>query len=302
MIVNRSNLDRLRVGFKTSFQKQLDSAKGTTAYTRIATVVTSAAAEENYGWLGQLPNVREWIGPRQVQNLAEHDYAVKNRDFELTVGVKRTHIEDDTLGMYGPIFEMFGDSVSAWPEQLIWGLLKVAHQTVCYDKQYYFDTDHPVLDANGATVSVSNSFSGAGAAWFLMCVNKPLKPLIWQLRKPGEFVPMDKLDDENVFRNKEFQYGWDGRGNAGLGFWQMAVRSTKTLNADNFEEALTALGAMKGDYGRPLNLLNGAKPLLVVPRSLHGAANGVVQSQLVNGGETNKWAGAAEPFVCDWLN
>ena len=44
-----------------------------------------------------------------------------------------------------------------------------------------------------------------------------------------------------------------------------------------------------------------AKPLLVVPPSLEGAARGIVASALVNGGETNKWANTAEPMVVPWL-
>lgn len=300
MIINTENLNKLRVGFKTIFQQQLEQT--TSLYPRVATVVPSSARKEAYGWLGKIPNVREWIGPRVVQNLMEHDYEIKNRAFELTIGVDRDDIEDDTLGVYTPMFQNFGESVAAWPDQLVFGLLANGHQLPCYDGQNFFDTDHPVLDAGGNPQSVSNSFSGAGTPWFLLVVNRALKPLIWQSRKPGQFVALDRPDDPNVFNNKEFQYGWDGRGNAGFGFWQMAVRSTKTLDAAGYEEALVALGSMKGDYGRPLNLLNGAKPLLVVPRSLMGAANGVVQSQLVNGGETNKWAGTAEVFVCDWLN
>jgi phage major head subunit gpT-like protein len=300
MIINRANLEGLRVGFKTNFQGGIDQTA--TAYARVATVVPSTTGEEKYGWLGKIPGVREWIGPRQVQNLAEHDYAIKNRDFELTIGVERNHIQDDTLGMYSVIFQNFGESVAAWPDQLVFSLLKSGHLRVCYDGQNFFDTNHPVIQEDGTVGVVSNSFSGAGAAWYLLVVNRTLKPLIWQLRNKGQFVALDKPDDDNVFRNKEFQYGWDGRGNAGFGFWQMAVRSTKTLDATAYEEAITALGSMKGDHGRPLNLLNGAKPLLVVPRSLMGAANGVVLSQLVNGGETNKWAGTADPFVCDWLN
>ena len=41
--------------------------------------------------------------------------------------------------------------------------------------------------------------------------------------------------------------------------------------------------------------------LLVVPPSLEGAANEIVQSKLVNGGETNKWAGTAKVMVSPWL-
>lgn len=300
MIINAANLNAIRVGFKTVFQGQLEQAKP--QWSRVATEVPSTAKEEKYGWLGKLPSVREWIGPRQVQNLSEHDYAIKNKPYESTIGVDRDDIDDDTLGIYRPIFQEFGDAVAAWPDELVFTLLKNGHTLLCYDGQFFFDTDHPVLDATGATVSVSNIAAGAGPAWFLLIVNRPLKPLIWQTRKKGEFVALDDPKDENVFRNKEFQYGWDGRGAAGYGLWQMAFRSTKTLNGDNYDEARTALAGMKGDHGRPLNLLNGAKPLLVVPRVLEGAALGVVQSQLINGGETNKWAGTAEVFVSDWLN
>jgi phage major head subunit gpT-like protein len=300
VLINTANLDRIRVGFKTVFQGQLEQTK--TQYQQIATEVPSSAKEEKYGWLGKIPGVVEWVGPRQVQNLMEYDYAIKNKSYELTIGVDRDDVEDDTLGVYAPLFQTFGESVAAWPDQIVFSLLAAGHTTFCYDQQYFFDTDHPVLDAAGTAQSVSNSFSGAGPAWFLLNTRRALKPLIWQLRKPGLFVALDRPDDPNVFSKKEFQYGWDGRGNAGFGFWQMAVRSTKTLNADNYEEARTALLSFKSDFGRPLNLLNGGNPLLVLPRTLEGAARGVVASQLVNGGETNKWAGTADLFVCDWLN
>jgi phage major head subunit gpT-like protein len=75
MLVNGANLDSLRVGFKTSFQKGLGAAPS--LYTRVATVVPSTAKEEKYGWLGKVPQVREWLGPRVVQNVQQYDYAIK---------------------------------------------------------------------------------------------------------------------------------------------------------------------------------------------------------------------------------
>ena len=44
--------------------------------------------------------MREWIGDREIQNLSASDYTIKNKDYELTVGVDRNDIEDDTLGIY----------------------------------------------------------------------------------------------------------------------------------------------------------------------------------------------------------
>lgn len=296
MIINSANLDAIRVGFSTAFRRGLGQAQ--TQYGRVATTVPSSTKENKYGWLGKFPNMREWIGPRHVHGLAEHDYAVKNKSFELTIGVDRDDIRDDNLGVYDPMFVEMGESTAAHPDLLTWSLLKAGFSTTCYDGQYFFDTDHPVLDEDGTMSSVANTDGGSGTPWFLLCTKRALKPIIYQEREKAQFVAKDNPRDDNVFMNKEFVYGADGRWNVGFGFWQMAWGSKQTLNAENYEEARGGLMGMKGDHGRPLGL---APDLLVVPPSLEGAGRGLLQSQLVNGGESNKWAGTAELLVVPWL-
>jgi phage major head subunit gpT-like protein len=90
MLVNSANLDALRVGFKTTFQAGLGMAKP--QWDRVAMEVPSSTAENKYGWLKQLPGMSEWVGPRTIQNLSQADYAIRNKDFELTVGVQRNDI------------------------------------------------------------------------------------------------------------------------------------------------------------------------------------------------------------------
>lgn len=300
MEINRQSLDGLRQGFKTTFQGALAAAAP--LYPKISTVVPSTAKTENYGWLNKLPSVREWLGERVVKNVSESSYALKNKSFESTIGVDRDDIEDDNLGIYAPIFSMFGEGVAAWPDGLVWPLLAAGFNTVCYDGQYMFDTDHPVLDANGVSQSVANTDGGAGTAWFLLDVSKAIKPLIWQLRKAGEFVSLDRSDDPNVFTKKEFQYGWDGRGNAGYGLWQLAWGSKQALDSAHYNAAFAGLQGMKGDYGRPLNVLTGAtKPLLVVPTSLRAAGLQLVNAQFNADGSSNVNYGTAELVVCPWL-
>ena len=65
-------------------------------------------------------------------------------------------------------------------------------------------------------------------AWFLLCTNKFLKPIIFQKRKPIKLVAKIKDTDENVFLQDEYIWGADGRFNAGYGFWQMAFGSDGT--------------------------------------------------------------------------
>ena len=114
MKINSASLNALRVGFKTSFQGGLTQAQS--QYGRVATTVPSSAKSEKYGWLGKLPRIREWIGDRLVQNLSEHDYEIKNKPFELTIGVDRDDIEDDNLGIYAPMFSEMGMETAAHPD------------------------------------------------------------------------------------------------------------------------------------------------------------------------------------------
>lgn len=297
MDINSANLQTAYVGFNTAFKSGLLEA--TSLASRVATTVPSTTKENEYGWLGKFPRFREWVGDRVINSLAKHGYSIKNKPFELTVEVDRDDFDDDNLGIYTPMFRDLGMSSTTFPDDLIWPLLLAGFTTKCYDGQNFFDTDHPVLDENGNEVSVANTDGGSGTPWFLMDVSRPLKPLIFQDRKtPNQLIRMDKEDDTNVFMKKQFIYGLDGRAAAGFGFWQMAWGSKQTLNAANYEVARVGLGSLKADFGKPLAI---NPRLLVVPPSLEKAANQIVRSVLVNGGETNPWAGTAEVLVVPWL-
>ncbi|MES8537220.1 Mu-like prophage major head subunit gpT family protein, partial [Cutibacterium acnes] len=166
---------------------------------------------------------------------------------------------------FSPLFEEMGRSTAAHPNQLVFELLKDGFSTACYDGQYFFDTDHPVLDEAGKTVSVSNTGGGSGAPWFLIDDSRALKPILYQVHKDYKFVRQDKEDDDNVFMRKSFRYGVDGRSNVGFGFWQFAYGSRQVLDKASYKAGRTAMMGMKGDYGRPLGL---RPKLLLVPPSL----------------------------------
>lgn len=62
-------------------------------------------------------------------------------------------------------------------------------------------------------------------AWWLCINGLPIKPMIYQTRRAPAFTALTKLDDENVFMNKTFLYGVDGRWAMGYGFWQTTYGS-----------------------------------------------------------------------------
>ena len=113
MIVNQQSLRGIYVGFNTLFNKSFEEVAP--LYTEVATVTPSTTDSETYAWLGDIPGMREWIGDREIQNLSASDYTIKNKDFELTVGVDRNAIEDDKIGLYNPSVQMLGQSQQFTP-------------------------------------------------------------------------------------------------------------------------------------------------------------------------------------------
>jgi len=259
-------------------------------------------SEEKYAWLGKLPGMKKWIGERVVNQLAQHDYALVNEDYEDTVGVPRNDIEDDKYGVYAPLFALMGNAVAAHPDEVVWPLLKNAFDDtygLCYDGQYLIDSDHPVLDADGKETSVSNDGGGSGTAWFLAELKGRVKPLIFQRRKRADnIVRLDADTDEPVFRRNEIEYGVHCRDVAGYGWWQGIYGSKQTLDAGAYETARQKMIEFKGDYGRPLGIM---PDTLIVPPSLEGEARRIVGTDRKTGGATNEWYNTAEVLMVPWL-
>lgn len=296
MLITNQVLKSLNVGFQTTFQKALETA--TTSWQKVATLVPSSTSEETYGWLGNFPKMKEWMGERQIQNMSTYDYTIKNKSFEMTVSVKRTDIEDDKIGIYTPMVQTLGQEAAVYPEEIVFDLLKDGSKNRCYDKKPFFSTDHPAGKdgkskasnkgtyqlttdnyglARAAMMSLKNDsekslkivpnllvvppalegvarqilfseqingttniykgsaellvvpeLAGNDTTWYLLDTSRPLKPLIWQERKPVKFTALDADTDTNVFNKGEYLYGADARGNGGYGFWQMAYCSDGT--------------------------------------------------------------------------
>ncbi len=296
MIINSANINALRVGFSTAYQGAFDAVP--TMRDAVSETVPSSTGENIYGWLGELPSMKEWLGPRVVQNLKSHDYRIKNRDWEQTVGVDRNDIEDDTFGMYTKRFEIMGRTAARHPEQLVWDALKNGFTSECYDGQYFFDTDHPVIGEDEKMTTFANTDGGSGTPWFLLATNEVVKPIIFQQRKAPTFVAKDRQTDDNVFMNRKFIYGAESRCAVGYGFPHMAWGSKQTLDAAHYKTARSALQSMKGDYGTPMGI---TPNLLVVPPALEEAGMMLLNAERDAAGATNVWKGTAELLVVPWL-
>lgn len=283
MQITAASLIALQQGFNAAFLQGLGAVKST--FDLVAMRVPSNADTENYGWMKELPGMREWAGQRVIHNLESSAAALKNKSWEHTIGVKRIHIEDDKLGIYTPMLSMQGEVVGRHPDELVWGLLPTGFTVKGFDGQYYFDADHVGYTAAGAETSWSNTGGGAGAPWFMMDLSRSfMKPLVFQERKKPQFVSLTRPDSDHVFLNDEYLYGADARYVAGFGFHQLAYGSKATLDATSFNAARLALETQRRPDGSvigvvPTHLVCGpsrraeAESILTAEKLANGASN-----------------------------
>lgn len=289
----------LQTGFRKNFQD--GQAKAEPMWSRVATEVPSTTAANTYGWLGQFPQMREWIGDRVIRDIKSHAYQIQNKSWESTVGVRREDIEDDTFGVYGPLFEEMGYAAATQVDLALWPLLKAGDVTTCYDGQYFFDTDHPVYpnhDGTGGAASVSNRTTGIGPKWWLMCTKRALKPMIVQMRRRPDFTAKtSQQQSDHVFISNTYVWGADMRFNAGFGLWQFAHQSQAELTAANLFAAFAAMEGITADGGRPLGIV---PDLLVVPPSLRAAAMRAL-AERDDAGASNPAYKLVDVIVPSWL-
>jgi len=154
MLVNKATLTAVFTALKTEFNNAFAASEP--KWPKFAMRVPSTSGQNDYTWLSSFPKMRRWIGDKYIKNLEAFKYTIENHPFEATVKVERDHVEDDNLGIYGPQAQMAGYSAQQWPDELVFDVVNSGFTALCYDGQYFFDTDHPVGDA-----SASNKITAA---------------------------------------------------------------------------------------------------------------------------------------------
>jgi phage major head subunit gpT-like protein len=301
-ITSPSLLTNLNTALQAAFKEGYAGMRAEAFWDQVATLVPSTGASNTYGWLGDFPRIREWVGDRVLKDMKLSGYAISNRLFESTLGVQRVQIEDDQFGHFAPIARSMGQEAAQHPDVLVNDAITAGESTVCYDGQFFFDTDHPVFpntDGTGTATTWTNFTTGAGARWYLIDDSKVLKPLIFQERtKPEMEMKFDPSTSDTAFTKDLYQWGIRYRCAAGYGFPQLIHCGRTTLTAANFEATRTIMRNLKADGGRPL----GVRPtLIMVGASNEAAAKALFEAQFLSGGGSNPNYNAVKVLVNPWM-
>lgn len=109
----------------------------------VSNFFTSDQASEDYAWIGAPPAMQEWIGQRKAKGLPEYDFTIKNKKFEATLEYLVDWLRRDKFGFIETRAEemVLRGHRTHWAK-LLSTLILNGESGLCYDGQYFFDTDH----------------------------------------------------------------------------------------------------------------------------------------------------------------
>lgn len=193
----------------------------------LAMRVTSDQASEEYAWLGTAPGMREFIGGRTPAELKELSFTISNKDYEGSIRIQSKDMRRDKLGMIQIRVNQLADRANDHPAKLMSTLIMNGETSLCYDGQYFFDTDH----SEGDSGVQSNDLSRA-------IVDKD--------------APTSDEMAKSIMAAIQQMYGFkDDRGEP---MNQSATDFTVMVPTTYMEPALTAVSALLGEGGRTATL------------------------------------------------
>lgn len=125
----------------------------------ITMLFTSDQDGEDYKWLGQSPQMREWVGGRNAKGFRENGFRIENKHFEATLEVLVSELRRDKTGQIMLRIQELADRTNSHWVSLVSTLLINGESSVCYDGQFFFDTDHSEGDSGAQSNDISVDIS-----------------------------------------------------------------------------------------------------------------------------------------------
>ena len=109
MELNHETLSAMRTSFNLKFKQAVEGAE--TIYRDLAAIEGDPKhTAMEIPVLDAFAGMREWLGPRQIKNLATHKIRLVERPWEDTVAIPVRDVESDNWGIYGTLVAAMGEA------------------------------------------------------------------------------------------------------------------------------------------------------------------------------------------------
>jgi len=289
MIINDSNLAAIRKVTSAIFDDELGRLlPDDSIWRQFTELVPFGTSKLDAGWLGSVPEMKLWNGPKVIKDVSAYKYEIEPDPFEATVGIHKHKLED-ARGTPGEVSRLIGaDHIARqmarkaaqwYPVQCTAALTNGSTAGyLSYDGVPMFDGSHP--DGVGSTYSNEDT-SGDVDPYYLID-SRGVMPVIFGERERPNVRP--HANGDLNFLEGLWLLGAEGRGVAKYGEPRTAFRSTKTLSLANLRTHIGTMNAYTDDYGSQLGI---DPDIIMVGKSLRFTAQDVLDKAILSTGEEN---------------
>jgi len=167
-----------------------------------ATYVNSTHDDEDYAWIGEAPQVSEFVDEVQFDALSDAEYSLINKKFTAGLQVKRDDLSDETTGgIRQRIMDLAARALRHSEKQLTDALINGDVNAsvdqgggICYDGVTFFNATHPIRGKQTATQSNLVTYTGNTTAQAQEDLKNAIAALMNMLDEAGE--PLNEYCDE----------------------------------------------------------------------------------------------------------
>ena len=154
ILLKPDSLRALDITVRAAFMESYGSTAYTPRYPGLATVQASSSAKNVYPSIIDAAAVREWTDERVINGLVLVGAEVTNQKWELSYGIKRESLDDDTSGTVAMLMSRVrsgGGKFLRHKDKLVFNVVK--NNGTCLDGRPLFDGSHKVnpVDPGSAT-------------------------------------------------------------------------------------------------------------------------------------------------------
>lgn len=146
------------------FYRTLEQDTGAAWVNDLSMLFNSDQGSEEYKWLGQTPAMREWVGGRHAKGFNENGLTIANKHYEGTLEVDVADMRRDKTGQIMVRVDELAQRTNSHWASLLSTLTINGESNVCYDGQFFFDTDHSEGNSGTQSNDIASDISAIPAA------------------------------------------------------------------------------------------------------------------------------------------
>jgi phage major head subunit gpT-like protein len=257
MIINDSNLNDIRKVTASIFGEELDKLLAVSVHNEYTDILGMTTSKLDTGWLGSVPEMKAWVGSKDVRDVNAYKHEIEPDPFESTVGVHKHKLED-AAGTPGEVARFLGlDHIarSMARKAALWYPVQTTAALTAgstsgnnsYDGVPMFDGSHP--NKHDGTTFSNEDTSGDVNPWYLID-SRGVKPILFGERERPNIRPHTTGD--LMFLDGLWLIGAEGRGKAEYGEPRTTFRSTKSVTVANIRTHINTMATYVDDYGSQL--------------------------------------------------